>query len=315
MQNSQLKDFIIDINECYKIKNKLKNKLWKEIKQLLKYSLVILGIIFICFIIFKIPQIDENILNLIAYINIFCIAGIFTLIHFVIRSIQKFNSKLYMQISALLLTNIQNLKLETIKNSARNILNLKISHNKLYIDGAFFNLAYRPTMRSDCYLNFNYHSKKVQIVNCKITTFLHKIPNILLFKGIIISINKNNLFNGNVCILQKNTFYFKRKPFANIPLVNIENPLLKKYNIYSDNHADLNKILEPNFLNAFLNLKKVFKGSVIDFGTNGNEIIIMIKTNNMPHKNLNLFTSINFNKLQEICEQQNAIINFINILK
>lgn len=332
MSDCTLKDFIIDVCECNNIKNKIKNGLWRALKQLLWCGLVILIIMLICFIIFKGPQINEKILNICIYINVFCIAGIVMIIIFGIDSIREFKPKLFAQISSLLLTQVANLKIETfdskdffedfyIDSSDDNIgdilpkinaSNLKISHNKLFINDSIFSLGSTPSMIQNSYLRFNYKSKKVEIVTGKIVSHLYKLPDITLFRGIIISISKKQVFKGNLCILQKNKFGFKRKPFANIPLINVQNPLLKNYSIYSDNSSDLNKITDSQFLNSFLNLIKIFKGSKIDLGSNGNNILIMIETKQMPYEKLSLLKSIDSKQLQTICNQYSAILNFLD---
>lgn len=332
MSDCTLKDFIIDACECNNIKNKVKNRLWRALKQLLWCGLVLLIIMLICFIIFKDPRINEKILNICIYINVFCIAGIFTIVIFGINSIREFKPKLFTQISSLLLTQVANLKIETfdskdffvdfyIDSSDDNIgdilpkinaSNLKISHNKLFINDSIFSLCRAPSIVQNSYLSFNYKSQKTEIVTGKIVSHLYKLPDITLFRGIIISISKKQVFKGNLCILQKNKFGFKRKPFANIPLINVQNPLLKNYSIYSDNSSDLNKITDSQFLNSFLNLIKIFKGSKIDLGSNGDNILIIIETKQMPYEKLSLLKSIDSKQLQTICNQYSAILNFLD---
>ena len=95
-------------------------------------------------------------------------------------------------------------------------------------------------------------------------------------------------------------------------MINVQNPLLKNYSIYSDNSSDLNKITDSQFLNSFLNLIKIFKGSKIDLGSNGNNILIMIETKQMPYEKLSLLKSIDSKQLQTICNQYSAILNFLD---
>lgn len=330
MTKQKLENLNINSPEYKNIQNRVQKEFWIDIKKLGLYILLGASILDIMFIIVEYFSSQGLSLEKIITLSISIVGILSTVLFiiFIIFSIKEHKEKIFEQISILVLKQIPDLKIKSKSidehedfldegydgewHSKIKAANICIPFCKTLDNNHILDNIFIKKKETDSYLKIEYKNKVVQILNAKFQVELRKHPYITLFRGTIIFIDKKKLFNGNYCIIQKNKIGIRRKPFANIPLLNIEHPLLKNYSIYADNNSDLDKILKPEFLNTFLNIKKVFKSSMIDFGTNGNTIAILI---NFPKRrlcSLPLFRPLTQKDIHELCKQYNAILNFID---
>lgn len=333
MKKQKFKNFNINITEYKNIQNKVQKEFWIDIKKLGLYILLGTSILDIMFIIVEyFPSQGLSLEKIIALsISTVGILSTVLFIIFIILSIKEHKQKIFEQISILILKQIPDLKITSKSidkyedfldegydgdwHSKIRAANICIPFCKTLDNNFILNSIFIKEEETGSYLKIAYKNKVVQILNAKFQVGLRKLPYITLFRGIIIFIDKNKLFNGNYCIIQKNIIGLIRKPFANIPLLNIEHPLLKNFSVYADNNSGLDRILKPEFLNTFLNIKKEFKASMIDFGTNGKTIAILINFPQRRFGSLPLFRPLTEKDIHELSKQYNAILNFINTIE
>lgn len=321
-------DLHVDIAECIIIQTKLKKAFWRLIKRPVKRCLILV----LCLIIFSnvVLSIPKNLI----LINIFGICCFFVLFNIVTISvsIDKCKERLFERISKLLLKQFSECKInagnskdfyEDFLSRGKNDFFAKIRSAFLRED--IYKKVHLPFIR-DCisidmdnerYFSFTYNKTEMQIVNTAIkATILSRsfmLP-LTLFQGIIIAINTKSLLQGNTCILQNKKLKIKQLQYKKLPLINIEIPLLKNHNVYSNNNNNLNKILEPTFLQSLMDLKVVFNGRSIEFGANGKNMVILIKSRKTSFGYVPLFKELQSENLYKIYAQYNALFNFITTL-